>query len=119
MIQPEDCGPSARAGRPSLTPTTFCRGRLGCKRPNGTTTSYSYDDIHRLTRLLHADSQGRQIEGFHYAYDGDSRIASISSIASSSPLPAASSFATADAANRIAQAGMSSFSFDNQGQPTS
>src|SRR5262249_52562638 len=93
--------------------------RASVQRPNGVTTTYSYDAVNRLTRLLHAKTGSAPIEDFRYTYNLDDEIASITSLASASLLPAAKTASAADSANRIAQFGGASYSFDLEGQTTS
>ncbi|HWO00299.1 MAG TPA: RHS repeat-associated core domain-containing protein, partial [Blastocatellia bacterium] len=90
--------------------------RTSLTRPNSITTSYSYDDVNRLTRLLHANLQGQSIEDWGYSYGPDGQITSISSLASANLLPQEKTFGPPDAANRIAQIGSSSLGFDAKGQ---
>ena len=86
------------------------------QRPNGVTTSHSYDQASRLTRLLHSNAQTEAIEDFNYTYNLDDEIDSIRSFFSGQLLTTAKTASPADAANRIAQVGASSFSFDNKGR---
>jgi RHS repeat-associated protein len=85
------------------------------QRPNGVTTSYQYDNVNRLARMTHTGPSA-VIEDFHYGYNTDDEIASIISLASGTLLTTAKTANTADAANRIAQFGQTSYSFDNEGQ---
>jgi len=93
--------------------------RTSLQRPNGVTTSYSYDEVDRLVRLLHAKAGSTSIEDFRYTYNLDDEIASITSLASANVLPAARTAAAADGANRIAQFGGVTYTFDLEGQTTS
>lgn len=86
------------------------------QRPNGVKTTYSYNVVNRLEHLTHTNGQNQPIEDFRYSYNADDEIASITSLASAQLLPAARTVSTADAANRIAQFGQSSFSFNDEGQ---
>jgi hypothetical protein len=38
------------------------------QRPNGVTTSYSYDTVNRLSRLLHTNATSQAIEDLRYSY---------------------------------------------------
>jgi uncharacterized protein (TIGR03437 family) len=88
------------------------------QRPNGVKTGQQYDDVNRLAQLTHTNAAGVAIEDFRYTYNADDEIDSITSLASAQLLPAAKIASAADAANRIAQFGSSSFSFDSEGQTT-
>lgn len=90
--------------------------RTKIQRPNGVTTSYTYDEVNRGIRLLHADAQNQQIEDYRYSYSTDDEIVSITSLASAPLLPGALSVGQADAGNRIAQFGASSYGFDAEGR---
>jgi RHS repeat-associated protein len=92
---------------------------LGVSRPNSVTTAYGYDAVGRLERLRHADGAGQAIEDFRYAYTADDEIASVTSQFSATLLPPAQTNAPADAANRVAQSGETSYTFDRLGQTTS
>jgi RHS repeat-associated protein len=86
------------------------------QRPNGVTTAYSYDAVNRLSRLTHNTLKSQPIEDFQYSYNADDEIISIVSLASAQTLPQAKTISAANAANRIAQFGASSFTFDMEGQ---
>jgi RHS repeat-associated protein len=88
------------------------------QRPNGVTTSYSYDTVNRLSRLLHRNGQSQAIEDYQYTYTVDDEIASITSLASVSLLPQATTVGAANPANRISQVGSASYTFDHLGQTT-
>jgi RHS repeat-associated protein len=89
------------------------------QRPNGVQTSYSFDAVDRLQRLTHTNSFNQPIEDYQFAYNIDDEIESITSLASATQLPQANTVGTADAANRIAQFGEASYSFDERGMTTS
>lgn len=88
------------------------------QRPNGVNTVYSYDAVNRLARITHNNAQSQPIEDFQYGYNADDEIVSIISLASAYRLPSAATVGAANSANRIAQFGASSFTFDNEGQTT-
>lgn len=88
------------------------------QRPNGVTSGYSYDAVNRLSRLTHSDAKSQPIEDFQYGYNADDEIISIVSLASAQTLPQARTISAANEANRIAQFGAASFSFDSEGQTT-
>ncbi len=92
--------------------------RSTLQRPNGVTTSYSYDQVDRLTRLMHVNGAGT-LEDFQYEYNSDDEITKITSLASATLATQSKTVSAADAANRIAQIGPASFSFDQEGQITS
>lgn len=92
--------------------------RSSLQRPNGVTTSYSYDQADRLSRLTHANGIGT-LEDFQYEYNSDDEITKITSLASATLAAQSKTVSAADAANRIAQIGAASFSFDQEGQITS
>jgi RHS repeat-associated protein len=89
------------------------------QRPNGVRTDYTYDNVYRLARLKHTNSSNQALEDFQYSYNADDEIESINSLASATLLPNAKTAAPADAANRVAQFGNASYTFDNEGQTTS
>lgn len=93
--------------------------RTSLDRPNGVRTTYSYDELNRLTRLVHAKSGNAPIEDFQYSYNLDDEIQGITSLASTTLLPAAKTVSPADAANRIAQFGSATYTLDLEGQTTS
>jgi YD repeat-containing protein len=82
-------------------------------------TSYGFDAVDRLERLTHTNSFNQPIEDFQFAYNIDNEIKSITSLASATQLPQAKTVAPADAANKIAQFGEASYSFDELGMTTS
>lgn len=86
----------------------------GLQRPNGIQTSYDYDEVSRLKRLTHVGA-GQTIEDFGFDYNNNDEIVSITSSAAATLLPPAKSAGTADAANRIAQFGQATYSFNEQG----
>jgi len=86
------------------------------QRPNGVRTDYAYDNVYRLSRLTHTNSGNQALEDFRYTYNAEDEIESITSLASASLLPTAKTATPANAANRIAQFGPSSNSYDNEGQ---
>lgn len=92
--------------------------RSSLQRPNGVTTSYNYDQLDRLSRLTHANGAGT-LEDFQYEYNSDDEITKITSLASATLATQSKTVSAADAANRIAQIGPASFSFDQEGQITS
>lgn len=92
--------------------------RTSLQRPNGVTTSYSYDQVNRLSRLTHTNAGGSTFEDFQLAYNADDEIAGITSLASATRIPQSKTVSAADAANRIAQSGAASLSYDTEGQIT-
>ncbi len=84
------------------------------QRPNGVTTTYGYDETSRLARLTHAQSQ--TLEDFRYTYTADNQVESVSSLASATKLAGQNNASAADAANRIAQFGPLSYTFNELGQ---
>ncbi len=63
-------------GRLSGNPFVFADFRQShlqesLRRPNRLTTSYAYDNLGRLERVIHEDSQGQILERFDYTYDVD------------------------------------------------
>jgi RHS repeat-associated protein len=91
--------------------------RASLQRPNGVATTYSYDEVNRLTRMTHG--QAGAIEDYRYEYTADNEIAAITSVASATQLPGQKTFAPADAANRISQAGAASYAYNDEGKLTS
>jgi RHS repeat-associated protein len=89
------------------------------QRPNGVTTSYTYDAINRPMRILHSDALGQALEDYHYTYNLDGEIDSITSLASAQLLSVSKTIGGADQGNRISQFGSTSMSFDDNGQTTS
>lgn len=89
------------------------------QRPNGVQTGYSFDELDRLVRLKHTNSLNQPIEDYQFAYNKDDEIESVISLASATQLPQPKTVGTADAANRIAQFGDASYSFDERGMTTS
>jgi RHS repeat-associated protein len=87
------------------------------QRPNGVTTAYSYDNAGRLTQLAHGTNGS--IENLGYAFTPDNQLSAVSSTSSSPLLPASTTLASADPANRISQSGSDSFTFDAGGEMTS
>jgi YD repeat-containing protein len=87
------------------------------QRPNGVMTSYEYDTVNRLARMLHTGASGA-IEDYRYSYNLDDEIEAITTLASLPLLAEGKTASGADAANRIAQMGASSFTFDEEGQTT-
>ena len=85
-------------------------------RPNGVKTDYQYDQVNRLARMTHANAIAVALEDFQYSYSADDEIDSINSLASATSMPSAKSIGPANAANRIAQVGQSSYTFDAEGQ---
>ena len=86
----------------------------GLARPNGVPTTYQYDVSGRLAQIQHGVNGA--IENLGYSYTPDSQITSISSV-NDAPLQATTGNAsTPDPANRIAQFGTDSFTFDQEGQ---
>jgi RHS repeat-associated protein len=85
-------------------------------RPNGVTTTYEYDIVHRLKRIWHKDALGATIEDFGYEYTPDDEIATVTSLHSQPPLPPAATASAADDANRIAQFGSTSYTFNDEGE---
>ena len=90
----------------------------GLSRPNSVTTSYSYDVAGRLERLRHTNGLNQAIEDYQYTYTADDQIASITSLAPATQPSTPKTAATADAANRVAQLGNATYSFDDKGQIT-
>jgi len=93
--------------------------RTSLDRPSGVRTTYSYDDLNRLTRLLHQKAGSPPIEDFQYTFNLDDEIQSITSLDSATVRPTARSVTPADAANRIPQFGSATYSFDSLGQTSS
>lgn len=89
------------------------------QRPNGIVSAFGYDAVNRLIRLTHAKGQNQPVEDLRYSYNLDDEIQSVASLATAQLLPVARTHNTADAANRITQAGDASFAFDALGQTTS
>jgi uncharacterized protein (TIGR03437 family) len=86
-------------------------------RPNGVKTEYSYDEVNRLRQLRHSNALNLALEDFQYSYNAEDEIDTIQSIASATRLPGETRTAgRADAANRIAQFGQASYTFDAEGQ---
>ena len=79
-------------------------------------TTYGYDESSRLVRLTHASSQ--TLEDFLYTYTVDDDVETVSSITSSTRLPAEKNASPADADNRVTQFGQASYSFNELGQTT-
>jgi RHS repeat-associated protein len=92
--------------------------RKSLTRPNGVVTAYAYDEVNRLKRLTHSLGQ-QTIEDYQYAYNPEDEISEITSLASGTVLPQPKTASAADSANRIAQFGNASYTFDEQGQTTS
>jgi RHS repeat-associated protein len=98
------------------------------QRPNGVATSYFYDSVNHLARMVHASGMpltspeaptpANAIEDFRYSYDQDDEISSITSLVSENTLPAPRDASAANASNRIAQFGSTTYTFDDQGQTT-
>jgi RHS repeat-associated protein len=98
------------------------------QRPNGVATSYFYDSVNHLARMVHASgppltspeapTPANAIEDFRYSYDQDDEISSITSLVSENTLPAPRDASAANASNRIAQFGATTYTFDDQGQTT-
>lgn len=88
----------------------------GLVRPNNVKTTHNYDMANRLERLTHTNGLNQIIEDLQYSYNPDDQIASIASLASAQMLPEAKTISPADAANRIAQFGQPSYSFNDEGQ---
>ena len=87
------------------------------ERPNNVKTEYSYDEVNRLKRLTHTNALNVPLEDFQYTFNADDEIDSIQSLASATRLPSTTRTANAaDAANRIAQFGSASYTFDAEGQ---
>ena len=91
--------------------------RTSLQRPNGATTSYEYDEVHRLKRLTHASAAIP--EDLQYSYTLDGEIANITSAYGNTQLPQTKTVGAADAANRIANFNGANTVFDNEGQPVS
>jgi RHS repeat-associated protein len=89
------------------------------QRPNGVRTDYAYDNVYRLARLTHTNNLNHALEDFQYSYNSDDEIESINSLASATLLPTPKTVAPTDSANRMAQFGNASYTFDNEGQTTS
>ncbi|HYG81836.1 MAG TPA: RHS repeat-associated core domain-containing protein, partial [Pyrinomonadaceae bacterium] len=87
---------------------------VGLERPNGVKTTYDYDEVNRPRQIAHA-AAGQAIEDLRFVYNADDEIESITSLAAASLLPASRSAGPADAANRIAQFGQATYTFDDQG----
>ncbi len=87
-------------------------------RPNGVKTIYQYDPAGRLARMAHNDAGNLAIEDQQYHYDADGNVVSIISLAANPVLPEAKVNTTADANNRITQAGAFSYAFNDEGQTT-
>ncbi|HWT02035.1 MAG TPA: RHS repeat-associated core domain-containing protein [Pyrinomonadaceae bacterium] len=90
----------------------------GLERPNGVKTTYDYDEVSRLKQIAHANAAGQAVEDLRFVYNADDEIESITSLSAASLLPASRSAGPADAANRIAQFGQATYSFDEQGMTT-
>jgi YD repeat-containing protein len=48
--------------------------------PNGVHSTFEYTAAHRLSRLIHTDSSGREIASFSYTYDGDGRLQNVTGV---------------------------------------
>lgn len=89
--------------------------RKSLTRPNGVVTDFGYDETSRLQRITH--SLGQQIiEDYQYVYSLDNEISSISSLSSGTVLTQPKTAGAANNANRIAQLGNVSYSFNDLGQ---
>lgn len=89
------------------------------QRPNGVNTAYSFDPAGELTRITHTDALNQAIEDFTQSFNADGEIESITSLASAQKLTTSKTAAAANAANRIAQFGQATFSFNDEGETTS
>jgi RHS repeat-associated protein len=89
----------------------------GLQMPNGVRTTYDYDEVSRLKQMAHTNGAG-VIEDLRFGYGADNEIESISSLGAGSLLPAAKTASPADSANRIAQFGQATYSFDEKGMTT-
>jgi RHS repeat-associated protein len=92
--------------------------RTSLDRPNGVRTTYAFDELNRLTRLLHQKA-GSSIEDFQLTYNRDDEVESISSLASATVLPEPKNAGAANAGNRLGQFGDATYAFDDVGQTTS
>jgi RHS repeat-associated protein len=92
--------------------------RTSLLRPNGVSTSYSYDSVGRVSRLTHSNASGQPLEDYQYAYTLDNEIASIVSLSPAAPSPAERTAGPADAANRVRQFGSNTYDFNAVGQTT-
>jgi RHS repeat-associated protein len=87
------------------------------QRPNGVTTTYGYDELGKVSRIKHGGSQ--PIEDYRFGYNPDGEIEAVTALAGSHPNPVEQRAGAADAANRVAQFGEASFTFDGVGQTVS
>jgi RHS repeat-associated protein len=89
------------------------------QRPNGVNTAYSFDPAGKLHRISHTNALNQSIEDFTQFFNADGEVESINSLASAQKLATAKTGAAANAANRIAQFGQATFSFNDEGETTS
>lgn len=83
----------------------------GLRRPNGLTTTYSYDPVGKIVQLTHGG-----IEDYRFSYNADGEIESATSLSAAYRLSAEKVAGGTDAANRVAQFGEATHSFDEAGQ---